>query len=62
MLVKGKFYDAYIAQNPEQAKMYYYKISSKWGLPIIIQEFVEGTEVNVVALGDGKGHTMAQFR
>ncbi|HEY5535743.1 MAG TPA: ATP-grasp domain-containing protein [Ignavibacteria bacterium] len=58
LLVKGKFYDAYIAQNPEQAKMYFYKISSKWGLPIIIQEFVKGTEVNVVALGDGKGHTI----
>ena len=26
---------------------------------LIIQEFVNGTEVNVVALGDGKGNTMA---
>ena len=33
-------------------------ISSKWGLPIIIQEFVVGTEVNVVALGDGNGITI----
>lgn len=58
LLVKGKFYDAYVSYSHEQTKMYYYKISGKWGLPIIIQEFVEGTEVNVVALGDGNGNTI----
>lgn len=57
-VVKGKFYDAYIAYNKEQAVMYFHKVSAKWGLPVIIQEFVKGTEVNVVALGDGKGNTV----
>lgn len=57
-VVKGKFYDAYIAYDKDQAKMYFHKISAKWGLPIVIQEFVKGTEVNVVALGDGKGNTV----
>ncbi len=59
VLVKGKFYDAYLAYNPEQVAMYYNKISAKWGVPVIIQEFIKGTEVNVVALGDGKGNTIA---
>ncbi len=58
LMVKGKFYDAYLAYNAEQVKMHYNKISAKWGLPIIIQEFIKGTEVNVVALGDGKGKTI----
>ena len=58
LMVKGKFYDAYLAYNAEQVKMDYNKISAKWGLPIIIQEFIKGTEVNVVALGDGKGNTV----
>jgi carbamoyl-phosphate synthase large subunit len=58
LMVKGKFYDAYLAYNAEQVKMHYNKISAKWGLPIIIQEFIKGTEVNVVALGDGNGHTI----
>jgi len=58
LMVKGKFYDAYIAYNEEQVKMHFNKISAKWGLPIIIQEFVKGTEVNVIALGDGKGNTV----
>lgn len=57
-VVKGKFYDAYIAYEIDQALMYFNKISAKWGLPIVIQEFVKGTEVNVVALGDGNGNTI----
>lgn len=59
VLVKGKFYDAYIAYNPDQVMSHFNKISAKWGLPVIIQEFIKGTEVNVVALGDGMGNTVA---
>ncbi len=58
LMVKGKFYDAYLAYNEEQVRMHFNKISAKWGLPVIIQEFIKGTEVNVVALGDGKGNTI----
>ena len=58
IVVKGKFYDAYIAYNQGQAHTYFNKISAKWGLPIIIQEFVTGQEVNVTAIGDGKGNTI----
>lgn len=55
LIVKGKFYDASIAYSLEQVKTYFGKISSKWGLPVIIQEFIHGTEFNVTGLGDGKG-------
>ena len=58
VLVKGKYYDAYLAYNREQVKEHFNKISAKWGVPVIIQEFIRGTEVNVVALGDGKGNTI----
>ncbi|MFO7979186.1 MAG: ATP-grasp domain-containing protein [Bacteroidales bacterium] len=58
VVVKGKFYDAYIASNKEQAAMYFNRILAKWGLPVIIQEYIQGTEVNVVALGDGQGNTI----
>ena len=59
LLVKGKFYDAFVCYNSEQVLNHFNKLSSKWGLPVIIQEFVQGTEVNVVALGDGEGNTIA---
>ena len=61
LLVKGKYYDASVAYNTEQVKTYFNKISSKWGLPIIIQKFVNGTEYNTTGLGDGKGNTIAAF-
>ncbi len=57
--IKGKFYEAYPANNYHQASAYFHKLSAKWGLPVIIQKYVTGTEVNVVALGDGKGNTVA---
>lgn len=58
LMVKGKFYDAYLAYNEEQVRMHFNKITAKWGVPVIIQEFIKGTEVNVVALGDGRGNTI----
>ncbi len=57
--IKGKFYEAYLATNYHQAAYYFNKISSKWGLPIVIQKAIRGTEVNVIALGDGNGNTIA---
>lgn len=58
LVVKGKYYDASIAASPEQAINYFHKISAKWGLPIIIQQFVTGNEVNITAIGDGKGNCL----
>ncbi len=58
VMVKGKFYDAYIAYNKEQVVSHFNKISAHWGLPVIVQEFIKGTEVNVIALGDGLGNTI----
>ncbi len=56
LVVKGKFYDATVAYSPEQAIASFNKISGKWGLPIIIQKYTAGTEVNLTGIGDGKGN------
>lgn len=58
VVVKGIFYDAYIANNLDEVITYFTKLSNKWGVPIIIQEFIEGEEYNVAGLGDGKGGTI----
>lgn len=55
LVVKGRYYDAFIASDLAQATAYFHKISNQWGLPVVVQEFVTGTEVNVTAIGDGKG-------
>ena len=58
VVVKGKFYDANIAYNKEQCETYFFKISAKWGAPIILQQFINGNEFNITALGDGKGNML----
>jgi len=59
LVVKGKFYDALICNSIDQAENAFYKIQAKWGLPIIVQEFITGTELNVAALGDGHGNAIS---
>lgn len=56
LVVKGKFYDASIAYNNDQATQHFNRISSQWGLPILLQEFIHGSEVNVCGIGDGEGN------
>lgn len=55
IVVKGKFYDAKIAYTNEQAIQHFDKISAQWGLPVLLQEFIPGTELNVCGVGDGAG-------
>lgn len=59
LVVKGKYYEAVVAYTLEQAQKAFYKISSKWGFPIIVQQFISGTEVNIAALGDGEGNALS---
>jgi len=55
MVIKGKFYDAKIAYTADQAMQHFNKINAEWGLPVLLQEFVHGSEVNVCGIGNGKG-------
>jgi carbamoyl-phosphate synthase large subunit len=56
LVVKGKFYDAKIAYTSDQAVQHFHKIAAQWGLPVLIQEYLRGSEVNVCGAGDGKGN------
>ena len=55
VMVKGQFYDAAIAYTPMEVRAHFDRIRAKWGLPIVVQEYVAGHEYDVVALGDGRG-------
>jgi carbamoyl-phosphate synthase large subunit len=55
LVVKGRYYDAYIARNQGQVTSYFHNLNARWGLPVVIQEFVEGIEIDIVGLGNGKG-------
>lgn len=56
--VKGKFYDSKIAYTHDQAVQNFSKIAAEWGTPILIQEFIHGSEVNLCGIGDGKGNLL----
>lgn len=58
LVVKGKFYDAKVAYTANEAIQHFNKISAQWGLPVLVQSFVHGSEVNVCGIGDGNGVTL----
>ncbi|MGA2298878.1 MAG: biotin carboxylase, partial [FCB group bacterium] len=59
MVIKGKYYDATIVHTHEQARNAFHKLNAKWGLPVIVQEFIEGMEINIAGLGDGTGKALS---
>jgi carbamoyl-phosphate synthase large subunit len=58
VMMKGVFYQAYMARSTLEAAGYYRKIVSEWGYPVIVQEVVSGDELNVVGVGDGEGGSL----
>jgi len=58
MVVKGKYYEAYVAKNKDEIEKYFHALTAKWGLPVVIQEFINGTEIVIAGLGDGTGQLM----
>jgi carbamoyl-phosphate synthase large subunit len=58
LVVKGIFYDAAIARNADQAADAFRRIAGQWGLPVLVQEFLEGEEVNLTGVGDGEGRLL----
>ena len=55
VMVKGRFYGAEIAYTPAQVRHCFDRMAAKWGVPVIVQEFVSGNEYDVVCVGDGEG-------
>jgi carbamoyl-phosphate synthase large subunit len=51
-MVKGNYYKAYKANSLEEAIEYFYKISNEWGFPILLQEVVEGIEINYIGVSN----------
>lgn len=57
-VVKGIFYDAEVVKTPEQGAAAFARISAQWGLPVLVQRFLKGEEVNLTAVGDGRGQLL----
>ncbi|MBF0408661.1 MAG: ATP-grasp domain-containing protein [Candidatus Riflebacteria bacterium] len=53
--VKGIFYEAVLAHNESQLEKAAHSISSRWGFPLLIQQYVGGEEFDIALAADGKG-------
>jgi carbamoyl-phosphate synthase large subunit len=56
LAIKGKFYEASVVYTMDQAIKAFHQLNAAWGVPVIAQQFIKGTEINIAALGDGKGN------
>lgn len=55
LVVKGPFYGAKVCYTLDDAVAGFHKMAADWGMPVIVQQFVAGEELCVVAVGDGEG-------
>ena len=55
LMIKGNYYKAIKAYNIDGAKEAFFKISNEWGFPILVQNVVNGEEVNLVGVANGQG-------
>lgn len=60
LVVKGVFYDAYVVHSAAEAAMRFHHMAAAWGYPVLVQKFVAGEEVNLTALGDGRGEMVGE--
>lgn len=53
--VKGPLYGATKAHDLHEATLAFHHHVARWGLPVVVQADVGGTEFDVAAVGDGRG-------
>lgn len=58
VMIKGPYYEAYRANSPLLARVHARRILAEWGGPIIVQEYLEGDEFDLLAVGDGAGRVL----
>lgn len=58
VVVKGKYYKAYIVHNLESAVFRGSEIAAEWGFPLLVQEKVDGQEINLIGLSNINGEIM----
>ncbi|MDQ7779025.1 MAG: ATP-grasp domain-containing protein [Planctomycetota bacterium] len=58
LVIKGIFYEAMVANSVTEGVTHFNKIKTRWGLPIILQEYIAGEEYCVVGLGNRKGKAL----
>ncbi|BCD92532.1 hypothetical protein fh0823_26710 [Francisella halioticida] len=54
-MIKGNYYKAYKVSSTKSAIDAFYNIYNEWGSPILLQEHIDGEEINLAGIANGKG-------
>jgi carbamoyl-phosphate synthase large subunit len=57
-MIKGQYYKAHRVSTFNDAAKYFNAIAQEWGFPVLIQEVVNGEELNLTGVGDGQGGSL----
>jgi carbamoyl-phosphate synthase large subunit len=55
VVVKGAYYQAHRAYTALEAAAKFRAVAAEWGYPVLVQQLVQGDELNLVGVGDGEG-------
>lgn len=58
VFIKGIFYEAKKANTYLEAVSHFRTLAAVWGFPILVQEVIQGEELNLVGVGDGEGNSL----
>ncbi len=58
LVLKGILHEAHVAHTLTQAQVYFDLIRSRWGIPLVAQEYIRGEGAGVVALCDRKSQVV----
>lgn len=59
-VIKGKYYKAYVVYNLQTAILKATEIVAEWGFPLLVQQKIDGHEVNMIGLSNRQGHVMGR--
>lgn len=59
LVLKGRWYEAQVVPTLAQAEAVFASLAARWGLPLLAQQYVQGQELNVAGLADGRGHLLS---
>jgi carbamoyl-phosphate synthase large subunit len=59
VFIKGRLYEAVAAVGPLEREQAFQGLAARWGVPVMVQQRIDGEEFNVTGLGDGKGAIVA---
>jgi len=60
LMIKGSIIDSAKASNAAEAHVYFNQLATMWGLPLIIQENLDGEEYDVAVLADQESNIVAK--